>query len=79
VAATHVIRQIRSYEFDAPPRMRAGVCEYCAAPIFRRRAEAQQKVRGLSDADSFDRMRSASRHGSGRRAFPFPPNLSVAA
>lgn len=44
VEATHVIRQIRSYEFDAPPRMRAGVCEYCAAPIFRRRAEAQQRI-----------------------------------
>jgi hypothetical protein len=43
VEATDVIRQIRSYEFDAPPRMRAGVCEYCAAPIFRRRAEAQQR------------------------------------
>jgi 2-polyprenyl-6-methoxyphenol hydroxylase-like FAD-dependent oxidoreductase len=37
------------------------------------------KVRGLSDADPFDRMRSESRHGLGRRAFPFPPNLSVAA
>jgi hypothetical protein len=44
VEATDVIRQIRSYELDAPPRMRAVVCEHCAAPILRRRAEAQQRI-----------------------------------
>jgi hypothetical protein len=43
VEATHVIRQIRSYEFNAPPRLCPGICEHCAEPILRRRAEAQQR------------------------------------
>lgn len=44
IEATHVIRQIRSYESDAPPRLRPGICEQCAEPILRRRAESQQSL-----------------------------------
>jgi hypothetical protein len=42
VEATDVIRQIRSYEFAVPPGLGPGICDYCAEPILRRRAEAQQ-------------------------------------
>jgi hypothetical protein len=42
VEATDVIREIRSYEFAVPPGLGPGVCDYCAEPILRRRAEAQQ-------------------------------------
>jgi hypothetical protein len=42
--AEHVIREMRSYELDAPPRLQSGVCEVCAESIFRRRAEASERV-----------------------------------
>jgi NMD protein affecting ribosome stability and mRNA decay len=42
VEATDVIREIRSYEFAVPPGLDPGVCDLCAEPILRRRAEAQQ-------------------------------------
>ena len=37
--AERVIREIRSYEKEAPPRLRSGVCDACAESIFRRRAQ----------------------------------------
>jgi hypothetical protein len=42
--AEHVIRDIRSYELEAPPRLRSGVCNSCAESIFNRRAQAGEPV-----------------------------------
>jgi hypothetical protein len=42
--AERVIREMRSYELDAPPRLRSGVCEVCAESIFSRRAQASERV-----------------------------------
>lgn len=42
--AERVIREIRSYELEAPPRLRAAVCEGCADSIYRRRARVRQPV-----------------------------------
>jgi hypothetical protein len=39
VDAERVIREIRSYELDAPPRLHDAVCEACADAIFGRRVE----------------------------------------
>jgi hypothetical protein len=39
VDAELVIREIRSYELDAPPHLHDAVCETCADSIFGRRAE----------------------------------------
>jgi hypothetical protein len=39
VDAEHVIREIRSYELEAPPHLHDAVCEACADSIFSRRAE----------------------------------------
>ena len=39
VNAERVIREIRSYELDAPPHLHNAVCEACADSIFSRRAE----------------------------------------
>ena len=39
VDAERVIREIRSYELDAPPHLHDAVCEACAESIFGRRAE----------------------------------------
>jgi len=35
--AEHVIRQIRSYELDDPPRLGGGLCDKCAESIVRAR------------------------------------------
>jgi hypothetical protein len=37
--ADRFIREIRSYELEAPPRLLSGVCDACAESIFTRRAE----------------------------------------
>ena len=37
--AEAVIREIRSYELEALPRLQSGVCEACAESIFSRRAQ----------------------------------------
>jgi NMD protein affecting ribosome stability and mRNA decay len=37
VEAERVIRELRSYELEAPPRLRSAVCEDCAESIFSRR------------------------------------------
>jgi protein-tyrosine phosphatase len=42
--AERVIREMRSYELDAPPRLQSGVCEVCAESIFRRRAELSERI-----------------------------------
>jgi hypothetical protein len=44
VDAEHVIREIRSYELDAPPRLKSAVCEVCAESIFSRRAQVRERV-----------------------------------
>jgi hypothetical protein len=39
--AERVIREIRSYELEAPPRLRSAVCDVCAESIFSHRTEDQ--------------------------------------
>jgi len=39
--AERVIREIRSYELEAPPRLQSGVCDDCAETIFSRRAKVE--------------------------------------
>lgn len=38
VEAERVIREIRSYELEAPPRLHSAVCDGCAESIVSRRA-----------------------------------------
>jgi hypothetical protein len=40
IEAEQVIREIRSYELAAPPRLQPGLCDLCAASILRRRTRA---------------------------------------
>jgi hypothetical protein len=42
--AEHVIREIRSYELEAPPRLEAAVCDVCAESIFNRRAHPVESI-----------------------------------
>jgi hypothetical protein len=44
IEAEHVIRELRSYELESPPRLRPAVCELCAESILNRRAEAIEAV-----------------------------------
>jgi hypothetical protein len=37
LAAEHAIRELRSYERDAPPRLRSAICDKCASDLARRR------------------------------------------
>ena len=39
--AERVIREIRSYELEAPPRLQSAVCDECAEAIFSRRAQEE--------------------------------------
>ena len=39
-----VIRELRTYELDAPPDLNPGVCDLCAESIFSRRAQVDQPV-----------------------------------
>ena len=39
-----VIRDTRSYELAAPPRLLPGVCEVCAEPIFDRRMQIADAI-----------------------------------
>jgi hypothetical protein len=39
-----VIRETRSYELEAPPRLLPGVCEACAESIFDRRMEIADAI-----------------------------------
>jgi hypothetical protein len=42
--AERFIRETRSYELDAPPRMHAGVCDFCAESIFSRRVQVDEPI-----------------------------------
>ena len=42
--AEDVIRELRSYELEAPPRLRSAVCEDCADSIFSRRRHEESEV-----------------------------------
>jgi hypothetical protein len=42
--AEEVIREIRSYELDAPPRLDSGVCDVCAEAIFNHRAHEREPM-----------------------------------
>jgi hypothetical protein len=42
--AERVIREMRTYELDAPPRLQSAVCDGCAESIFRRRAELRERI-----------------------------------
>ena len=42
--AEHVIRELRSYELESPPRLHSAVCDVCAESIFSRRVTAQSEV-----------------------------------
>jgi hypothetical protein len=42
--AEHVIRELRSYELDAPLRLQSAVCEVCAESIFSRRDAGESQV-----------------------------------
>ena len=42
--AEEVIRDLRSYELEAPPRLHSAVCEVCAESIFSRRAAEEIRV-----------------------------------
>jgi hypothetical protein len=44
VEAVRVIRQIRSYTFDAPPRLQSAVCDVCAESIFSRRTHVAEPM-----------------------------------
>jgi hypothetical protein len=43
VEAERVIRAIRSYELDAPPRLHPAVCDHCAEAILNRRTQASEQ------------------------------------
>jgi hypothetical protein len=42
--AEHVIRELRSYELEDPPRLHSAVCEVCAESIFSRRVADESQV-----------------------------------
>jgi hypothetical protein len=42
--AEHVIHEIRSYELEAPPRLRPALCDFCAESIVSRRARVVQPI-----------------------------------
>ena len=42
--AEQVIRELRSYELEAPPRLHSAVCEVCAESIFSRRVAEEIRV-----------------------------------
>jgi hypothetical protein len=44
VEAERVIRDIRSYELAAPPRLEAAVCDFCSQSIFSRRAQPDEPM-----------------------------------
>jgi hypothetical protein len=44
IEAERVIDEIRSYELEAPPRLRPGLCDFCAESILSCRAQAIEPV-----------------------------------
>jgi hypothetical protein len=45
VEAERVIREIRSYELEAPPRLESAVCDACAESIWSRRVQSETSRR----------------------------------
>jgi hypothetical protein len=43
IEAERIIRSIRSFELEAPPRLHPAVCDYCAEAILSRREEASER------------------------------------
>ena len=43
--AEHVIQELRSFELEAPPRLRSAVCGVCAESIFSRRVAEESEVK----------------------------------
>lgn len=44
VDAERVIRELRSFELEAPPRLEPALCTVCAESIFSRRSQAHEVV-----------------------------------
>jgi hypothetical protein len=44
IDANQVIRELRSFEHEEPPRLNGVICDDCADSIFRRRAEAREPL-----------------------------------
>jgi hypothetical protein len=44
IEAERAIRELRSYELEAPPRLESAVCDHCAEAILSRRARAAEAV-----------------------------------
>jgi hypothetical protein len=44
IEAEHVINEIRSYELDAPPRLKSAICDVCADSILSRRAREIEPI-----------------------------------
>src|SRR6476646_376349 len=44
IEAERVIHEIRSYELEAPPRLRPALCDVCAESIHSRRAEMIEPI-----------------------------------
>jgi hypothetical protein len=44
IEAERVINEIRSYDFDAPPRLKSAICDVCADSILSRRAREVEQV-----------------------------------
>jgi len=54
--AKQVIREIRYYELESPPRLRPGVCDLCAESILDRRARTEAVAASVI---RHDRLREA--------------------
>jgi hypothetical protein len=44
VDAELLIRKLRSYELEAPPRLESAVCDFCADAIMSRRARVAEQL-----------------------------------
>jgi hypothetical protein len=44
IEAERVIREMRSFELESPPRLRFAVCDFCAESIFSRRTQAGESI-----------------------------------
>ena len=44
IEAEEVIRELRSYDFPVPPRMRPALCEACSRSILERRSAAEDRL-----------------------------------
>ena len=44
IEAERVINEIRSYDLDAPPRLKSAICDVCADSILSRRAQEIERL-----------------------------------